>query len=69
MHRKYYLIHWNIQGSTRNKKDSIKKIIDKANKRKLSIIYCLNELNNHYINQKHPNIYVQGFDKNASGGG
>lgn len=50
------------------KKDSIKQIIDRAKKRKLSIIYCLNEVNIHYINQKQQNNFLHGFDKNASGG-
>jgi exonuclease III len=67
MQSKHYLIHWNIQGSTRNKQDSFKAIIHNANQRKFSIIYCLNEVNNDYIKHKQPNVFLQGFDENVSG--
>jgi exonuclease III len=69
---KHYLIHWNIKGNNReiggNKEDTFKKVIDKAHHHNLSIVYCVNEINNDYVRHLQPNVLLQGLDKEVSGG-
>ncbi len=72
---KHYLIHWNIQGNIRKtagnirkKVNTFKRFIDKAHHHNLSIVYCVNEINNNYVRHLQPNVLLQGLDKEVSGG-
>jgi hypothetical protein len=66
--KKFYLVHWNIKGNNRNKKDTFKSVIDEINKKKLSVILCVNEINNKFIRNSFSNIILQGLDSKVSGG-